>query len=60
MSDVSEDKLVARVLREIAKIVEDCDIHHYPIDEDVVGDVEGTFESLAEAIKKRVDELDKS
>ena len=60
MSDVNEDKLVARVLREMAKIIEGCDVEGYPADDgEYIFDLEMTFINLAEAIKKRAEKLEK-
>ncbi len=48
MREMNEDRLVARVLRELSKVVEDCNIEDYITDDDVyVFDLEMTFINLA-------------
>lgn len=61
MNDMNEDRLVARVLRELSNIVEDCDIEgEIPEDDVYVFDLEMTFINLAKALRKRPEALEES
>ena len=61
MNDINENRLVAKVLKELSKIIEDCDVEGDVTDGgEYVYDLEMTFVQLAEDIRKRDKALDKS
>ena len=61
MTDVNENRLVAKVLKELSNIIYDCGVEGYAGDNDEwVFDPEMTLINLVDEIRKRAKELEES